>query len=395
MSTSRTKPIGPGEVLLHIGPHKTGTTAIQAALAAARAELAARHGVVYPGDRRSQADAARVASGFVSTTGAPMPPADAWDAVVAEVRGHRGRSVVSSEFFDVVQPDRGRRIVDELGGVDRVEVVVTAAPLTSVLPSSWQQAVRSSLTTGFEDWLREIFDDHASGASSTFWTRQRIDRQIERWADVVGLDRVRLVISDKTRPRQLFDAFEDLLDLPRETLTPQPAAANRSFTWPEIELVRAVNQRVAARGWSAAVHARFVRIGAVHQMRKRRPRPDEPTVVLPAWAVDQAIEIAHTMVERIEASGVEVVGDPAALVAPPSVRVEALEPVRQVGLEIAVRAIIGAMRGGGADVLREKAVTRATVQEYPGVSSAPTELLRAELERREGRRGLRRLGRRR
>ena len=38
----------PGTRLLHIGPHKTGTTAIQGALHLARGRLAAA-GVVYPG----------------------------------------------------------------------------------------------------------------------------------------------------------------------------------------------------------------------------------------------------------------------------------------------------------------------------------------------------------
>jgi len=41
-------PIEPGDVLLHVGLHKTGTTALQVALADARTDLAA-HGVRYPG----------------------------------------------------------------------------------------------------------------------------------------------------------------------------------------------------------------------------------------------------------------------------------------------------------------------------------------------------------
>ena len=41
----------PGTRLLHIGPHKTGTTAVQGALHLARERLAAE-GVVYPGRGR-------------------------------------------------------------------------------------------------------------------------------------------------------------------------------------------------------------------------------------------------------------------------------------------------------------------------------------------------------
>lgn len=120
-------PIGPRGVLLHVGPHKTGTTAIQGSLAAAREELAAR-GVLYPGKTRSQADAARVASGFASPIGSALPPRRHWDGLVAEVAAAFGRVVISSEYFDVVLPDRGREIVAELGG-EAVDVVITASPL--------------------------------------------------------------------------------------------------------------------------------------------------------------------------------------------------------------------------------------------------------------------------
>ena len=41
-------PIANGEVLLHVGLHKTGTTALQVALADARLDLE-QHGVCYPG----------------------------------------------------------------------------------------------------------------------------------------------------------------------------------------------------------------------------------------------------------------------------------------------------------------------------------------------------------
>jgi hypothetical protein len=48
----------PGDAIaLHIGIHKTGTTALQAALADARPELAA-HGVLYPGRKTAQHGAA-------------------------------------------------------------------------------------------------------------------------------------------------------------------------------------------------------------------------------------------------------------------------------------------------------------------------------------------------
>ena len=48
MEASTIAPIGQGEVLLHVGLHKTGTTALQVALSDARPVLP-EHGVKYPG----------------------------------------------------------------------------------------------------------------------------------------------------------------------------------------------------------------------------------------------------------------------------------------------------------------------------------------------------------
>ena len=57
-----TDPLPADAIALHIGIHKTGTTALQAALADARPELAA-HGVLYPGRRTAQHGAAMAVLG--------------------------------------------------------------------------------------------------------------------------------------------------------------------------------------------------------------------------------------------------------------------------------------------------------------------------------------------
>ena len=58
-----TTPVPPGSLLLHIGPQKTGSTAIQHSMHEARARLAA-HGVRYLGDRPVEKEAGWVALGL-------------------------------------------------------------------------------------------------------------------------------------------------------------------------------------------------------------------------------------------------------------------------------------------------------------------------------------------
>jgi len=75
----------PGNRLLHIGPHKTGTTSIQGALHLARERLAAE-GVVYPGRGRQPLWPILAVTGQPALLGGPRPEISYWDNLVREVR---------------------------------------------------------------------------------------------------------------------------------------------------------------------------------------------------------------------------------------------------------------------------------------------------------------------
>src|SRR5690606_8281919 len=143
-------------VVLHIGPHKTGTSAIQAALAAARPELAA-FGVAYPGRGVSHNLEARSALDIPTRVGKPHPKPDLWPAFAREVASQRGRVVVSSENFDNADPAEAEQIVAALGG-ERVHVLVTLRSLPALLPSAYQQTVKGRNPLSYESWLERVFD---------------------------------------------------------------------------------------------------------------------------------------------------------------------------------------------------------------------------------------------
>ena len=88
-----------GARLLHIGPHKTGTTAIQGAFHLARGQLAA-HGVVYAGADRQPMRATLAVTGRRAMLGESRPDMAYWDKLVRDVReAGDQRIVISSEFF--------------------------------------------------------------------------------------------------------------------------------------------------------------------------------------------------------------------------------------------------------------------------------------------------------
>src|SRR5690606_18674571 len=148
-----------------------------------------------------------------------------------------GRTVlVSSEFFADAREAAVRRAVADLGGDPYV--LVTLRPLGRIMPSQWQQYVQNGLKTGYVKWLRAMLREaETTTLTPSFWQRHRHDRLVERWAEVVGPDRVVVVVLDESDPDQLLRDVEGLFSLPAGTLE-APISDNRSLTWPEIELIR-------------------------------------------------------------------------------------------------------------------------------------------------------------
>ena len=298
-----------GSFLVHIGPHKTGTTSLQAALWRGRAAML-EQGVRHIGPSRNPSNAVRSVTGQSSPYADDTPPPIRhWRSLVKEVDGaHDPRLVISSEFFAWAKPDVIRRVVEDLGG-DRVHIAVTLRSLGRVMPSMWQQNIQSGAVGELDSWLRGLLERPPDKPRAPFWTLHRHDELIARWAEVVGPDRVTAIVVDDRDHEFVLRTFERLLGLREGTLEAHRDLANRSLTLPEVEAVRAFNVAFKAEQLDRALHARVMRFGAAQQMKAREPSPDEPRVEMPSWALDHVDGIARAMVDAIAASGVRVVGD--------------------------------------------------------------------------------------
>lgn len=303
-----------GTRLVHIGPPKSGTTAIQAALWAARSELLKQSVRLVGRSPNSPKAAQAVTRRAPSASHVVVPPGiEEWTRLVGEfTRAREARAIVSSEHFVWADADAIRRIRDDLGP-SRVHIVATLRPLARVLSSSYQQFVRHGGYSSFETYLERVFRPAPDEAPSDFWYLQRHDELLARWADVVGPDHVTTVALDDADPGFLFRVFESLLGLRPGTLQPVPDGSNRSLTLPETEGIRALNAAVKREGLSRSLHLRLLR-KATLVMQRCEPPADEPRLTVPAWARECADAVAREMVEAIAASGVQVVGDLSTLV---------------------------------------------------------------------------------
>lgn len=348
-----------GSRLVHIGPHKTGTTTVQGAFGLAREQLA-EHGVVFAsGGGRAPMQAALAVTGKREMWGEPPAGMRHWDALVDEVAaaGDR-RVVVSTEFFADGDRESAQRVVDDLGG-SRVHVVVTLRPLTKILPSQWQQYLQNGLRAPYEKWLDDMFNRPPySPPTPTFWGRHRHDELVERWVAAAGADNVTVIVVDESDPQMLLRAFESMVDLPDGFLVPEDTRANRSLTIGEAELVRLLNVAATQTEMPKPDYAKFLRYGAVQQMKAaHRPGPDEPRIFTPRWALDKAVEVGAEMAAKISESGVRIVGDISVLHELPDDAPSATDeapPVSTLAPAAAAQAVLGAVQVGIATQAQPK-----------------------------------------
>jgi hypothetical protein len=342
-------PLPAGTRLLHIGPHKTGTTAIQGALFAAKDRLPA-YGVEFPAHTRHPMEAALAACARPAMMGDTVPTDRHWTKLLEQVAATGARtSVVSSEFFaDAEDGATAARIVEQLGG-DRVHVLVTLRPLARIMPSQWQQYVQNGLRMGYGDWLTHMLQKAPyEQPTPSFWRRHRHDRLVERWARAVGPERMTVVVVDDRDRGGLMRTFEALLGLPENLLRPVPDTANRSLTLAETEMLRNLNKEFRGNGLPDELYSTLIRNGAVMHMKNTcSPTPRDVKIATPRWAADAAARIAAEMTDRIARTGVRVLGDPAPLSAvpePPSGEgPEEASREPRIAPEVAAQALYGAL----------------------------------------------------
>ncbi|MDO9379491.1 MAG: hypothetical protein Q7T56_11640 [Nocardioidaceae bacterium] len=341
-----------------MGPHKTGTTALQSAFHAGRVALA-RQGVHYLGGGLQPAAAVTALRGSRALRGDTPASRSTWDALVREAAAAgRRRVVLSSEFLADLGPDEIRGVVDDLGR-DDVHVLVTLRPLWRIAPSQWQQYVQNAHVTSWPSWLEQMLDRPPyDKPSPSFWRRHRHDRLVARWVAEVGADRVVVVAVDDHDRQMLPRSVESLLALSPGTLRPHVDRHNRGLTRPEIEVVRHLNKIARREQWSEGDYAHYVRRAVTRTVKHRPADPEDLRLHAPDRAVERLLATGREMVTSIRASGVRVVGDLDQLLRPPAGPADHVGGVRTwLGLPTAADAVVAAAEATSAGPVARRPVT--------------------------------------
>ncbi len=373
-------------LLLHIGIHKTGTTALQSTLRLQRPALL-EHQVTYPKTTDTAALAVRSLLGREMGWERTLSRRDRhaiWNRFASEVQPLQGRVVVSAEALCQSGDLEAATVVDDLG-VDRIHVVVGVRAFGGLLTSSWQQYLKTGRSMPFEEWLHEVLaDPRGKMDTPSFWMRNDIPVLLRRWAALVGPERMTVIVTDPSQREAVPDTFERLLALPKGMLGEQapPKRSNRSLSAAEAELLRRVNE-VARTQMRSVDYLRVVRDGGALQLVESRvPSLDEQRLGLPAWTLPRVEEISERHVAAIEAlraEGATVVGDVQDLLKPPMTDDSSTPTL--VPIDAAVALTLGA-------VLRTSSAPNAAaenVERKPDLSHRIATALPASVRRRLGR----------
>lgn len=311
--------------LLHIGMPKTGTTALQHSLWAARNALE-EHGAHNVSRRAHERKVAITAAGNVRSYWAAEH--ERWQQLAEEFRTSTARRTFwSSESLSLALPDRISGLREELGPS---YVVCTIRALAPQLASRWQQGLRRAHTEPLDDWLRTTFAEEPLGAVGTGFVpgqalrRLNPRRVLQDWGSVFGEDNLVFIVLDPTDHTWLLRAFEALLGVP-ELLELSPSR-NLSLPMPEAEMLR--HFATAYREHGGDLDAWMATAGDTRRIKLRsvvESAPRHQTVRVPRWAAERANEYVADWVEALESSGARVLGDVRHLASDPASHPEVVE----------------------------------------------------------------------
>ena len=310
-----------GTVLVHIGPHKTGTTNLQNSMHINRIKLM-EQGVYYG------APAERIASNRIARALLRLPFINPdqvveykeWEDQVARIKASGARiAVISGEEFSFCGVKEIRTLLSDLGK-NKVHIVITVRSLAKILPSQWQLDLKGMHTVdSFDTWLRWVLKPRKLrriatllGIPHPFWFRHRHDQLVKRWMAEVGIDKVTVVVADDANDQQLFDSFEALFGVIKGTLQPDFSKSNPSISVEDAAIIAKVFSTLAERHLvvNDRKHVRIIR----QRLLTQRPKSAiGAKITIPGWAVDAVHSISQTIYDGLLTSGVRIIGDPSVL----------------------------------------------------------------------------------
>jgi hypothetical protein len=232
------------DFILHVGPHKTGTTYLQYSMRAAREALAER-GIALPaiwehapGNPSHSKLVQALRDNQIDTLKAQIDAAAHGAA----------RVLISAEDLSNLDVPTYQKLRALLGD-NNVRIVFYLRRWTELVPSSWQEGIKHGQTFTLPEFV--LMHLHRPMASRLL----NFDLKLSAMAEVFGADNISLVSYSELRDTKtdIFTHFaENFLSWTTEPPLPDLQKANASRDPRETELLRALNAMAKRRGGAPA-----------------------------------------------------------------------------------------------------------------------------------------------
>ena len=302
------------KLFLHVGFHKTGTTSLQDALNRNRKELQSQ-GIVYPKTRKFRAQHEFAWSvgqrgwGWKQFGGSQAGPGPA-RRMFKLIRSSKQNLIISSEFLSELSPEHIKKLASSIGDKE-LRVIFTVRPVAKILPSAYQQEVKNGSKLTYDKWLARVLDpEKESRVRTRFWRRHSHHLEIAKWAEIVGVANISVIVSDESRPGFLTDSFFELIGASTNSFRESKKdIVNRSMDVAEMELLRRINEKFDRNlGWDEYVAS--IRSTIVKTWTQSIPSENSPgRLANPEKFKDRIDQRVREVTEGIRNLGVEVIGD--------------------------------------------------------------------------------------
>ena len=337
----------PEEIILHIGPPKCASTSIQHALRTRKDELAT-HGVRAI-TRHSDAIADLFGGHYLNDIVAARR--GAWKGLLQEItRSGSARVIYSNELLGFADEAVIQRITESIGA-ERVSVVLAARPISRILPSYWQERVKSGSSQSLSEWVDKMVAQGTSGhelaGNDRFWRAERHDHLAARWARAIGPNRVNLIVLNEERPGDTLVALSQVLGTPSAVFDGVADQSNRSLSMLEAVALQQLNATLLKqRGGSS--NARIISTAAANRLLASEVA-GRLQISLPQSAVSAVSAMQSEITAGLQESGIRIIGDVKLLNAQIQVPVDASEQSVSVSTaaRVAADAVLGALSATG------------------------------------------------
>jgi hypothetical protein len=276
----------PQRLYLHVGTPKSGTTYLQRVLWQNRDALRSA-GVLLPARFNTHYAAAKQITGREGVgkrlrRGGSSP----WPTLVARAGKWPGNTVISHELFAPATREQTDSALALLGDVE-VHLIVTVRGLHRLLPSAWQEQVKSGHSEDLVSFLQQV-STRSGPRGSWFWTVQDVTDVINRWGgDRPPPERVHVVTCppDRRDPDLLWHRFASVIGVHDGDYDLKVTYAKTSMGVVETELLRRVQAARDSRFQDSERHLWIRRLYA----RLLEERDGDPILIPPenqAWVED-------------------------------------------------------------------------------------------------------------